>query len=419
MDRQPEIIPRDQLNGRSLPLKLRRVTIELKVSTRQLGGLVGLSAGSISLLASHGHFPKRCEPEKLRERIRNALRELGATPEQLEDLFEHYSPFIKGPRTTALPPPERVERKPRIRKSDPPEEEPMLSPKQTLTDDARKAFGLFSNPFDGEVITQDQMFMNGEIRFVREAAWQAAINGRFVAVVGESGAGKSTVLADLKERIMLDRKPVIMIEPSVVGMAENDSVGKTLKLADIQTALVMTLDPGSPVLQTSEKRTRQVLKLLEHSAMAGNVHLLLIEEAHALPVPTFNQLKRLHEKMRLGRRPLLGILLLAHERELRVKLNRYDTREVMQRCEIARLPPLGGSLRGYLEHRAKVAGFKLDQFITPEGLDELQSRMTVDRHDGTVSLLYPLNVNNWMTAALNTAASLGAPRVDRDVVRAV
>jgi type II secretory pathway predicted ATPase ExeA len=36
-----------------------------------------------------------------------------------------------------------------------------------------------------------------------------------------------------------------------------------------------------------------------------------------------------------------------------------------------------------------------------------------------VSLLYPLNVNNWMAAALNTAADLGAPRVDRDVIRAV
>ena len=45
----------------------------------------------------------------------------------------------------------------------------------------------------------------------------------------------------------------------------------------------------------------------------------------------------------------------------------------------------------------------------------------LDETDGKsapVSLLYPLNVNNWMVAALNTAAELGAPRIDRDVVRA-
>ena len=63
---------------------------------------------------------------------------------------------------------------------------------------------------------------------------------------------------------------------------------------------------------------------------------------------------------------------------------------------------------------------KLDEFITPDGVDELRSRLTVKGvgQDAPVSLLYPLNVNNWMVAALNMAAELGAPRIDRDVVRA-
>ena len=55
-----------------------------------------------------------------------------------------------------------------------------------------------------------------------------------------------------------------------------------------------------------------------------------------------------------------------------------------------------------------------------ELFDELRTRLTVQRGPRTapLSMLYPLNVNNWMVAALNTAAELGAPRIDRDVVRA-
>ena len=70
----------------------------------------------------------------------------------------------------------------------------MLLPKQTLSAEARKRFALpFANPFDGEVTSDAEMFVNGEIRFVRESAWQAAIGGRFCAIVGESGAGKTTI----------------------------------------------------------------------------------------------------------------------------------------------------------------------------------------------------------------------------------
>ncbi len=299
-------------------------------------------------------------------------------------------------------------------------EEPMLLPKQTLSLEARKKFGLFTNPFDGEVTTDEEMFLNGEIRFVRESAWQAAIGGRFVAIVGESGAGKTTMLDDLKEQIRKEHKPLVFIEPSVLGMEDSDTRGKTLKSAAIQTAIVMTLDPLESVKRSDEMRSRQVKRMLEESTTAGRSHLLVIEEAHSLPIQTLKHLKRLHERMRLGRRPMLGILLLGHP-ELEGKLNRFDVREVMQRCEVARLCPLGSDLPAYLKFRAASVNRQIDEFITPDGVDELANRLTVKAgaRSEQVSLLYPLNVNNWMVAALNTAAGLGAPRVDRDVIRQV
>ena len=238
-----------------------------------------------------------------------------------------------------------------------PEEETMLLPKQTLSEAARKQYALFTNPFDGEVTSDAQMFINGEIRFVHETAWQAAVGGRMVAVIGESGAGKTTMLDDLKEKIVREHRPVVCIEPSVEGMEETDTKGKSIKSAEIHAAIVLTLDANASVAQSSEKRSRQVKRMLEESVQSGRSHLLIIEEAHALPVPTLNHLKRLHEKMRLGRRPMLGILLVGHH-ELEKKLNRFDVREVMQRTEIARLRPLGADLSTYLQLRASAAGRK-------------------------------------------------------------
>ena len=299
----------------------------------------------------------------------------------------------------------------------------MLLAKQTLTAEARKAFTLFHNPFDGEVTASEEMYTNGEIRFCREACWQAATNGRFVALVGESGSGKTTLLADLKERIATDRKPTVVIEPSVLGMEENDSRGKVLKAGDILTAIIMTLAPQASVAQTSEKRTRQAESLLAGSTTAGNSHLLLIEESHALPVATLKHLKRLHERMRLnGRKPMLGILLLGQPELLdTLSDKKHDVREVVQRVEIVRLQPLDHELKGYLAFRARGAGRDLATLMDDEAVDAIRHRLTVLRQgvrNSAVSMVYPLAVNNLVTACLNEAAATGVPLVTREVVEA-
>ncbi len=93
-----------------------------------------------------------------------------------------------------------------------------------------------------------------------------------------------------------------------------------------------------------------------------------------------------------------------------------------RRGTVVELPPLGGDLQAYLSHRAKAQGKKLAELVDDGGLAELQARLTVtspDRRVAPVSLLYPLAVNNLMTACLNAAAALGVPVVTRDVVRAV
>lgn len=393
----------------ALPVLLAR----LDLSQSDLARATGLSQPSVNRLVLRGQWPVR-RAGAARERIAECLRQAGASERELAALCpapKKLAPVGSHPTEAAPEDPKPTET---------PEEETMLLPPQTLSEAARRQFALFANPFAGEVTQDAEMFVNGNIRFVREVAWQAAIGARMAAIVGESGAGKTTMLDDLKEKILREHKSVVCIEPSMEGAEETDAKGKTVKAVDIHTAIVRSFDARASVASNAEARSRQVHQALAESCTAGHAHLLIIEEAHALPVPTLNHLKRLHEKMRLGRKPMLGILLVGHP-ELEKKLARWDVREVMQRIEVARLPPLAQDLAAYLQCRATAAGRKLDEFITPDGVDELRARLTMQGtgQAAPVSLLYPLNVNNWMAAALNTAADLGAPRVDRDVIRAV
>ena len=51
-------------------------------------------------------------------------------------------------------------------------------------------------------------------------------------------AGKSTLRRDLIERINHDGLPVIVIEPYIIAMEDNDLKGKTLKAAHIAESII-------------------------------------------------------------------------------------------------------------------------------------------------------------------------------------
>jgi type II secretory pathway predicted ATPase ExeA len=394
----------------------------VSVSLMDLANAVGISKTAMWQIVGDNTWPKNTDATEIKTKVEAHLRSKGAGDDLIKTVW-WAKRSSKGPgvsptdRFGRSKDPAANESKPAERATD------MLLAKQSLSYEASKAFTLFTNPFDGEVTTSEELFQNGELRFVREAMWQAGKNGRFVAVIGESGAGKTTLLGDLEDRIARDRAPVVIVRPSVLSMTETESSGRLLKAADIINAIILTIDAHATLPATHEARTRKMLRMVEESAKVGNCHLLVIEEAHALPVATAKALKRLHEVCRIGRKPALGILLLGQP-ELRSKLSerRADMREVVQRCEVVELPPLDGDLKGYLAHRAKAAGRDLADLIDDQGVEALRLRLTVSSHDkraAPISLLYPLAINNLMTAALNVAAALGVPVVNADVVRSV
>lgn len=300
------------------------------------------------------------------------------------------------------------------------EEETMLLRNETLTQKAREHFGLARNPFSDDVHTRLDVFQSPNIRYVRAALFDAAMNHGFIAIVGESGAGKSTLAEELEQRILDERRPLIVIRPYILAMEDNDDKGKTLKSSQIAEAILRTLDPSGAPRNTPEARFRQVHALLKNSRAAGYSHVLLIEEAHCLPVATLKHLKRFLE-LKQGLSRLLGVALIGQpELKARLAEQKAEVREVVQRCDVIELAPLDNELDAYLKHKFERAGAKRDSILTDDALDALRARLIRIPRGGkaadAVSLCYPLVVGNLITRAMNAAALAGWPKVDAQVV---
>ncbi len=303
------------------------------------------------------------------------------------------------------------------------EETPMLLQKQTLSQEARAHFSLPRDPFVDDVQTSADVFQTANVRYVRTVLLDAALHHGFVAITGESGAGKSTLAQDLEQRIIDERRDVMVIRPYVLQMEASDTKGKTLKSGEIARAIIRTLDESVTCKSSPDALMNQLHRMLRDSARSGRRHLLLIEEAHCLPTPTLKHLKRFLELLD-GFRRLMGIALIG-QTELRSRLLNAgpELREVVQRCEIVELAPLDGDVGAYLTHKFGRFSLKPEQVFDSEAFDAIRSRLIHLPRGGKAtdaqSICYPLIVNNLVIRAMNAAADAGYPVVDSAVIAGV
>lgn len=400
-------------------LKLKDLLKQAGKKQTELAEFLGLSPATVAQIVNHGEWPKSLDAVELRGRICNFLEAQGLVPVELIGAFEE----MDGPRGNAAHPVSPSKTAPDTQ-GDPNLEDSMLLRKQTLVPAARKHFGIFRDPFADDIESHDDLYLSPDIRYVRESMLMTAKHGGLLAVVAESGAGKTTLMRDLEDRIVRENLPILLVKPYVLAMEDNDQKGKTLKATHIAEALMAAVAPLEKPKSSPEARFAQLHKALRESHAAGYRHCLVIDEAHALPIPTIKHLKRFFE-LELGFKKLLSIILIGQP-ELKAKLSErnQDVREVVQRCEMIELAPLdGGRLVEYLELKFKRQGKALTEVVDASGIEALRGKLTVtstrrDRPE-TVSLLYPLAVGNLLTACMNLAASIGVPTVTADVVRSV
>lgn len=376
--------------GGAGPLRLRRHLRDAGIQVGELATHLRISRPAVSQLVNHGIWPAT-NADAIASGIDTFLLEKGAANHAWRECEQ---PTQDKPEETLA----------------------MLLEKQTVTPQARRHFNLVGDPFADPTKAED-VFLSQDMRYVRESMFGVARNGGFMAVVAESGAGKSTIREELGERIEAEAPQVTMITPYVIMSEDKDEIGKPLRSQHIVEAIMACVDPMAKTRSSPDARARQMHESLRQSAKAGRRHLLLIEEAHSLPIITLKHLKRFME-IKDGLRPLLSILLLAQP-ELLVKLSAANSeiREVRQRLEIIKLPPLGANLEPYLAHRFKRIGMSVDAVFDQDVLQALRTRLTPAK--GAESMLYPLVVHNTLAAAINRAADLGMPRVTADLVRGV
>ena len=400
-------------------LKLKALLRYHNLGQADLARALGLSRPTISQLINHSMWPKTIDQADLRSRIVAWLESFNVTGMQLVGIFEEEENQEQNTKVAAG---RCNAQRPEHRNSKKPIEEPdtMLLRKIKLTQQARQAFGLFEDPFSESLPrTSAELFVSPDIRYVRESLYQVTRSGVFLAILGESGSGKSTIRKDLHARLKVEDKPVIIIEPYVIGMEDDDFKGKTLKAMHICDAILATLNPGGKVPRGLDGRYRAVHNVLRESHRMGNRHVLVIEEAHAIPVPTLKHLKRFFE-LEDGFEKLLSIVLIGQS-ELANKLSekRADVREVVQRCEVVKLNPLDQHLGDYLKHRFKLVNKPLEEVMDEPAIEALRSKLTGTGSKENGSVLYPLAVHNMLAAAFNQAALVGATRLSADIIAEV
>lgn len=302
------------------------------------------------------------------------------------------------------------------------QEEPfMVIPKQTLLPKTRRAFMIHGEPFGDDLGGPEGVFLSDGYRYVRESMLYAAKHGGFMAVIGESGSGKSTLKKDLKARIVREKLDIVVAEPYVLGMEEDDKAGKTLKAYHIAEAVIHAIYPKVKIQASPEALFKQAHDALINAAEAGKRVVLIIDEAHGLPKSTIKHLKRFNELEHNFTR-LLAIILLG-QTELNAILweGNAELREVVQRIEKVHMEAID-DLQGYIRHRLALCNLDFERIISPDALDALRLKLKApDSHGGTAgqSKLFPLAVGNMLTAGLNLAAELGEKTVTGAIINNV
>ncbi|MGE4265779.1 MAG: ExeA family protein [Desulfovibrio sp.] len=376
-------------------------------SQSSMARAVGVSPATMSEMLLRNKWPKRKSREGLKTGMVRWLVNCGA------DMTEINKAFLE---IEAIPADSPTQKK---------EETFMLIRCQALLPQTRRHFKLPCDPFKDELRSPEDIFLSGDIRLVRESMWLKAPCGGLMAIVGESGSGKTTLVRDFKARIASSERPIHIIEPYVLGMEDSDKKGKTLKSQHLVEAVMGSVAQLEKLANSPEARFNQMHRTLRESCRAGYKHVMIIEEAHALPVATLKHLKRFLELTpESGFGSLMTIFLIGQPELMeRLSASNYAVREVTARCEVVMLHPLDNSLEEYIRFKLERSGTGISEIITPEGVEAMRSRLTGSAptrgRQNAISLCYPLVVGNVMTAAMNLAAEVGAPIVDAGIIQQV
>jgi len=283
---------------------------------------------------------------------------------------------------------------------------------EMLSQETLKHFKLFRNPFMDDVREPKDVFLTPDAEFILAAMRDSARNQGILAVIGDSGAGK-TVLRKLLLDELSKEGDIAVISPHIFDKSKITATS----LCDSIIADISSENPKRAL----EAKARQVERLLRMASHGGRRHVMIIEEAHDLSVPTLKYLKRFWE-MEDGFNRLLGIILIG-QTELKERLDErrnYEMRELIRRCIQVELEPLSKHLKGYLAFKFKRVGGDISLILEDKAIESIARKlMRHDKNNGAYSISHPLIVNSLIAKAMNMATELGDALVTPDLIQEV
>jgi type II secretory pathway predicted ATPase ExeA len=394
------------------------------VTKDELAQGVGISRPSASLICNRNRWPRKRDPEALREDITRWLKDRLSQ----DDIYPPEAELKGLWKEVAAS--RQSQDQPEAEAPDQSESKEMLPRKASLTNEAKKHFRLIRSPF-GDVETEADMFLSGSVRYSREFVLEKVRNGGFGAIVGESGAGKTTLMEEVEEYLLSNGHSATLIRPKICGMDTDSSKGSPLKARSILLTIMDAVAPDAPRPSDLPRLTaaveRALIARMSGEGDAKHRFCLVIDDAHRLSGPTLNHLKDFYE-LKAGRTRLLGIVLLGQLRlGSRLDPHNPEVHQITQRCEVLYLPPLGADLEGYLERRYAAVGVAVDKVLAPDAYAAIRAKLAGRTTDGStrkqvsIDLTYPLAVNNLLTAAMNEAANpkMPSPLVTAEIIREV
>ncbi len=376
-ERYHKIRPREEQPIKLKPLleSMREDHRVAKVSYRQMAKVAGISPASFSNIVNHGAFPKGAA--QVREKVEAFLETLGIPTEGIWD------PMVG---------------------DEIPEDDETIWEGEMLYPETKKHFHLFRDPFNQEMNDEDDVFQTAQHRYIQEAILDAAHYRRFIAIVGEVGSGKTTVLKTV-EAILAKEKEV-----HVVKIASYEK--EKCSAVSITEALIDDLTYGNErPRRTREARDRQAKRILGEVHQQGKKAVLIMDEAHAFKHQTLRSLKRFYEN-EIGFVKLLGIVLLGQP-ELKDKFEEWSIREMTRRCTMLEMDGLNGHIGEYIKFKIDRAGGDFDRIFTKDAIEAIRARLR------PVGQAHPLTINIVATKSMNVAALAGEEIVTPEIVHEV
>ncbi|HZR68306.1 MAG TPA: AAA family ATPase [Burkholderiales bacterium] len=216
-------------------------------------------------------------------------------------------------------------------------------------------FGLSEPPF--RITPNTEFFFQGANRGATLEALVYAISQDegIVKVSGEVGSGKTMLCRVLMERLPKNVETVFLANPS-------------LSADEILLAIADELG-----FEMGELRSARLLRALQDRLIAlfadGRRVVVLIDEAHAMPKPTLEEI-RLLSNLEANRHKLLQIVLFGQP-ELDDLLDTGDMRQLKERITHSfRLDPLRRpDVESYVEFRMRAAGYRGPNVFTRQALE--------------------------------------------------